>query len=71
MLLPAVWSFSSQEEDMKELRKLLMACGEETDRETANRIFDLVRTEEEEQKRFGFSFLKGKGENERKDKKQP
>ena len=32
---------------MKELRKLLMACGEETDRETANRIFDLVRTEEE------------------------
>ena len=31
----------------------------------------LVRTEEVEQKRFGFNFLKGKGENERKDEKQP
>ena len=32
----------------------------------------LIKTEEEEPKRFGLSFLlKGKGENERKDKKQP
>ena len=32
----------------------------------------LIKTEEDEPKRFGLSFLlKGKGENERKDKKQP
>ena len=32
----------------------------------------LIKTEEEEPKRFGLSFLlKGKGENERKEKKQP
>lgn len=32
----------------------------------------LIKTEEEEPKRFGLGFLlKGKGENERKDKKQP
>ena len=32
----------------------------------------LIKTEEAEPKRFGLGFLlKGKGENERKDKKQP